>query len=326
VIKFKIQPFATTVVGSFPLNDSIQNRIRCVEDQIAAGIDFPSFPQLVDMGEQFLDDLVKQKSGIVKKDKRYVLSGKRIYGVNEPPGLELINWAVEYIKSKGLQNKVNLKGCITGPFTLASYVNIGKGSFPFNTALTVKENVSQIADILIESCKALNGKVNLISIDEPILSIIAGSKKIVAYKGEEQDIIEIYERLKKACGHSYVGTHICGRISPTLKKILLNTSLDYLNHEFHDSPSNFEIYSREELEAANKMLAVGCVSSVNSKVETVEEIKQIIGKARRLGENLIFTPDCGFRNLIVNGSKEAGYELSVRKIENMVKAVRRAFK
>jgi methionine synthase II (cobalamin-independent) len=38
------------------------------------------------------------------------------------------------------------------------------------------------------------------------------------------------------------------------------------------------------------------------------------------GDCLIFTPDCGFRNLIVEGSKEKGYDVAIGKLRNMVEA------
>jgi len=41
------------------------------------------------------------------------------------------------------------------------------------------------------------------------------------------------------------------------------------------------------------------------------------------GECLIFTPDCGFRNLRVEDSKEKGYEIALEKLRNLVEAVKK---
>jgi len=295
----------TATMGSFPLDDSVNNRTRVLEDLIALNIDFPNYPQLIDMGKQFLLDLEKGWSS---------------------PGIELFDWAVEYIKNRNLLNTVKLKACVTGVFTLASYIKIEKprssGVMPLsNTALTDISRLEKLTVALSETCKKIGRNASMVFIDEPILSFMVGKNRIL-YELDEETIVQIYNRLREACGETYVGTHICGRISPLLAKILLKTNLDILSHEFHDIPDNFHLYGKKNLIETCKTLAVGCLSTKNQNVESVEEISTYIEKyTKKYGKNMVFTPDCGFRNLIVNGSKEIGYDLAIQKLKNMCKAL-----
>ena len=160
----------------------------------------------------------------------------------------------------------------------------------------------------------------MISVDEPILSVIVGRKPLFRYV--ERDIVEIYNDLKASCGERPTGTHICGRISPLLAEILLRTDLDFLSHEFHDTPENFDSYDSGKLKESGKILSVGCVSSRNPNVETVDEILKTMMNSTEYGDDLIFTPDCGFKNLKANGP-ERGYEIAKAKLRNLVEATNR---
>ncbi len=307
----------TSTIGSFPLEDSEANRERCIRDLIALRIDFPTYPQLTDMGKQFLDDLISQNCGIIMEDGKYKLIGKEIKVNVQPPGLKPFLWAVKYVRDEGLKTKI--KAAITGPFTLSSYIGIGAGSSLFDTALSNIKLVEQIANIISESCHIASRDASMISIDEPILGVIVGTK--IPFKYTRNDIARILNNLRESCGNTPTGTHICGRISPKLASILLKTNLDFLSHEFHDSPENIKVYNPKDLKRSEKILSVGCLSSRNPRIESPEEIFDLMRKFRDYGECLIFTPDCGFRNLIIEGSREKGYEIAIKKLENMVKAV-----
>jgi len=321
VADLKVSGFYTSTIGSFPLDDSVANRKRCMENLLELGIDFPTYPQLLDMGKQFLDDLTKQDCGIVLEKGKYKLEGREIEKDVSPPGLEPFFWTRRYLEERGLKEKTKLKAAITGPFTLASYIETKTGTFPFNTAVSDLELVKQLAHVLSKSCKMLSKEADVISIDEPILGVIVGTR--MAFKYQKEDIIEIYNGLRKACGDKFVGTHICGRISPTLAKTLLRTELDFLSHEFYGSPENINVYAPKELKESGKVLSVGCLSSRNSRLESPKEILDVMKKFRKYGDTLIFTPDCGFKNLVVNGSKEKGYEISIKKLRNMVEATKK---
>jgi methionine synthase II (cobalamin-independent) len=319
VTKLRLSGIFTSTIGSFPLEDSIASRKRCVEDLLATGLDFPSYPQLTDMGPQFLSDLAKHDSGVGLEKARYKMNGKKIEYGGPPLGLEPFFWTVRHLKERGLAGKVRLKAPITGPFTLASFIETKQGVFPFNTAVSDLKLVSQLAEIISKSCQSASKNASMISIDEPILSVLVGARTAFGYR--EEDIIGVYNSLKKACGDKIVGTHICGRISPKLAEILLGTELDFLSHEFCDTPQNANTYSPDRLQEGEKMMSVGCLSTRNPKIESREEILRLIRKFNEYGEALIFTPDCGFRKLLLNNlDVEEAYRISLCKLRNMVAA------
>ena len=314
----------TATIGSFPLEDSVGNRARCLGDLVSVGVDFPNYPQLVGMGEQFLEDLVRERCNILRGESgTYALEGDRLTLPSSPPGIEPFTWALRYLKEKGLHEEVRLRASITGPFTLASYIKIeSKRTYPFNRAVSEIELVRQISEIISMSCKAVAEGAAMISIDEPVLSMIVGLR--VPFKYGEEKIIDVYNSLRRSCGEVPTGTHICGRISPRLAETLLKTDLDFLSHEFHDTPKNFEVYRPSEVRRSGKILSVGCVSSRNPRVETVREILNIMeASIKRYGGDIIFTPDCGFKNLVVEGSRELGYKASIEKLKNLVQAARK---
>ena len=311
----------TATIGSFPLEDSPHNRERCIEDLMAIGIELPSYPQLIEMGEQFLDELVEQGCGIVKENGSYMLKEKEIRVPSSPPGLEPYNWTVDHLQGRGILNSIKLKSSVTGPFTLASYVKTQTGTSLLNTAISDIEIVRQLTNIVSESCRAFAQNSYMISIDEPMLSVVIGTR--IFFKYGEEDIIKVYNDLRRSCGNRLVGTHICGRITPLLAEILLHTELDFLSHEFHDTPENFMVYDPQQVKKTRKTMSIGCVSSRNSRIETVEEIMEIMERSKEYGKDLIFTPDCGFKNLKVNSSREQGYRTAMTKLGNLVEATKK---
>lgn len=316
--ELRIRGVFTSTIGSFTIEDSEANRERCVDDLTSLGLDYPSYPQLSEMGPQFLNDLAKHGSGITQEKNRYKLSGKIEYD-GPALGMEPFLWTAEYISKKGLTDDIKLKAPITGPFTLASYVETKLGTFPYNTAVSDISLVKRFAQILSDSCKTASEGASMISVDEPILSVLVGAKTAFGYRDE--DIISIYDGLRETCGETIVGSHICGRISPKLANILLQTKLDFISHEFYDAPQNIALYSSDKLREHGKILSVGCVSTKNPRIESPQEILNLMKQFNGHKEAVIFTPDCGFRKLLGNnmGTEEA-YRISLNKLRNMVAA------
>jgi len=317
----RLEGVFTSTIGSFPLDDTVDNRRKCIDDLISVGIDFPAYPQLTDMNKQFLDDLLDQDVGLIFENGEYRMSGEDLQEPRSVPGLDILLWTIQYLEKTGMRRTVSIKAPITGPFTLASCIRRGKGIFPFNTAVSNPRLVRRIADIVMMCCREASRYAEMIAIDEPILSVIVGSRSIFGY---EEDIIRIFNDLREACGERIVGTHICGRISPKLSRLLLKTNLDFLSHEFYDTPKNIEVYQPEELRKNEKILSVGCISASNVHVETIDEILDLMMRFRDYDNCIIFTPDCGFRKLSAqNLSKEEAYAISIKKLKNMVEAAKR---
>jgi 5-methyltetrahydropteroyltriglutamate--homocysteine methyltransferase len=287
----------TATMGSFPLEDTEENRVKVIQDLIALQIDFPNYPQLQDMGTQFLHDI---EQGI------------------HPPGIEPFEWTVQYLQSHRLTEKVRFKACITGPFTLSSYL-LTKDQYqtPFRD-----QKLKEFTNLLEETCRRIGHTAHLAFIDEPILSLIFGRRRIL-YGYDKEDVILTFNRLRESFGDILVGTHICGRISPLLAQTLLHTDLDILSHEYHDTPENFNQYQPNDIQQKEKTLAMGCVSTKQMTIESVEEIHAFMKKAStKYGRNIIFTPDCGFGTLFIEESQRASYEVAIQKLRRLGTAVK----
>ncbi|MFW9880485.1 MAG: hypothetical protein ACFFG0_46040 [Candidatus Thorarchaeota archaeon] len=328
----------STVVGSWPLSNNQNNMVRIFNDLIHIGIDFPCYPQLLSMTYQFLSPLAKIIPQLEEIEGKFYL-----YEDFELPKqtitLEYGDFILEFFK-KHPDLKELIKGtkaCLTGPFTLTFETilkeNIAKGLKPIifdePRAVMVDWIVDKFAEIIQQIGAAYNAMgINIISCDEPILGLLVG-KKILFH--EEDFIIKIINKsISGIKGLSSI--HVCGRISPYLRDILLKTNVRILDHEFATNEYNFKIFEKKHFEESRKFLALGTVESkftpienkkVADYVEEVEFLKNYIKKGiNQYGkENLIIKPDCGFYPLKIFG-EEIGYKIAIKKVKNMVLALK----
>lgn len=305
-------------VGSFPLEYSSKNVLKVFKDMVNIGIDIIPYPQLRDFVKMFLEPLTE--TGFLSKyEDIYVWNGKRldVFPKSFPREISFIS---EICKKYG--KKILLRAPVTGAFTLASQIYLDKENVSlFNSLLKnrdiVLEDLSRYVKSIINNLIKLG--YYLIIIDEPVLSMMVGGRRIL-FNYKAMNIIKYYNFLAERCS-KMIGTHVCGIISPRLAEILLETDLDILDHEYKDSPENFKTYSFKMLEENDKYIAVGCLSSKNSRIESVEEILRYINKAYKLyGERLYMVKgDCGFRGL--KGFPNA-YDISISKLRNLVLALK----
>ncbi|MFW9897902.1 MAG: hypothetical protein ACFFDO_01405 [Candidatus Thorarchaeota archaeon] len=328
----------TTVVGSWPLINKNDNMIRAFEDQIDMGIDYPCYPQLVSMITQFLSPLSEIIVPLEEKSERFYLSED--FKIPEKPialeyGEFINNFLNEHINLKKLIK--GTKACLTGPFTLASEIllerEVAKGVTPkiFNEprAIMVGWIVDKLSEIMKQIGKAYSDLgINIISIDEPILGLLIGRQ--IWFHTEDF----IVETLNKALSgiKDLPSIHVCGRISPKLRDLLLQTNVKILDHEFRTSEGNFKIFEKKHFEDTDKYLAVGTVQTkvaprknaeINDYIENIDFLKNYIRKAIDLygKENLIIKPDCGFGPLKETFGELNAYKLALGKIKNMVQAL-----
>jgi methionine synthase II (cobalamin-independent) len=321
---------ATTDAGSLPLQDDFEGGRRNVDqaivDKIAAGLDYPCYPQLVgtsskpmNMGLQFLIPLSRTNAGIQINGQEVRLLSDEIITPSSPVGVERAEYYIEFLRGHGLVDRIRgVKACVTGPFTLASYLNS-------NTLMTCgasKPNiVSALARALSASCRRLSELgFGLIAIDEPFLSMMLGREHEVLFKYDENFVIETLNTVLREIS-SISAIHVCGTVTPTVKSVLLASEADIVDHEFAGCPRNLQAYSAEDLKASGKLLAYGCVSSTNLRVETVEEIFASLRNALGLyGQRIMVKPDCGFAGM---QSISKAYEIVLQKLKNMTEAARK---
>ncbi len=315
----------SSTVGSFPLTYSERNVLRVLEDLEEVGIDYPATPQLRGFIEIFLDPLVDE--GFLARGSSgeyYVV--KQEFESLEPP----IDWFREYVIAPRFKEGFEgLRLSITGPLTLASRIAPGSGSEHgiLNSMLSNKkftlEFMGSYVSRVVEKISSLGYSVTVV--DEPVLSIIVGRRRILFNYSVEELTMLIDMVLGKSTSRIR-GIHVCGRIPPLLTKILLSTSeASLLDHEYCDTPENYEAYSLEELESYNKYVSVGVVSSRRPEVESVKEVYDNIVRAwEKYGSRLFFVkPDCGFMALRgFYGDEEREYMVSIRKLKVIVEALK----
>ncbi|MFX1568778.1 MAG: hypothetical protein ACFFCV_10485 [Promethearchaeota archaeon] len=327
----------TTVVGSWPLSNNHDNMVRIFTDLIQIGIDFPCYPQLLSMTHQFLTPLSQEITQMEEIDEKFYLNDD-FEVPKQPCALEYGEFITNFFKEHpGLKTSLmGTKACLTGPFTLTFEIilknQIAEGLKPIifeePRAVMVDWIVDKFADIIKQLATAYSAMgINIISCDEPILGLLVGRKTL--FHSEDFIISTINKAISGIKGLSSI--HVCGRISPNLRDLLLKTNVKILDHEFSTNAQNFKIFERKHLEETNKFLALGTVESkfapmndkkIDDYVEKVDFLKKYIKKSIELygRENLIIKPDCGFYPLKVFGEKD-GYEIAIKKVKNMVLAL-----
>lgn len=318
---------ATVDVGSLPLEDDFnegrKNVDRAIHDKLSVGLDYPCYPQLpgppanpMNMGLQFLIPLSKVEPKIQIRGEEAELLSDEIEPPSDPIGVERAEYFVTFLREHGLISGVKgLKACVTGPFTVASYLNRRN----LMTCGASKAGVVRgLAQVLGRSCKRLSELgFDLINIDEPFFSVMLGRKVLFNY--DERFVVEMLDAIiAEVSGLSAI--HACGTVTPLVKEVLLKSKVDIVDHEFAGSPANLRAYSADDLERSGKLMAYGCVSTVKPQVETVEEIcASLRGALNTFGRRIIVKPDCGFGGML---GIPGAYGVALRKLENMVKAAR----
>jgi len=317
----------TLDVGSVPLQDDFdddrRNVNRVIVDKVNVGLDYPCYPQLpgssskpMNMALQFLKPLSNTNPNIQITEQEARLLSDDIKEPTDVIGVERAEYFLTFLRDHALDRVKGVKACVTGPFTLAAYLD----SKNLMTCGASKPDIVRIlAGILSRSCKRLSDLgFDLVCIDEPFLSVMLGRGKVL-FKYDENFVVDALNGLitQLSC---LSAVHVCGSITPLVKSILLESATDIVDHEFAETKENVNAYSKEDLDRADKFLAYGCVSSINPTVESVEEISAALERALRLyGDRLLVKPDCGFGGMM--GTPDA-YGTVQRKLSNMVTAAK----
>jgi len=328
----------TTVVGSLPLENTLDNMKKGFNDLINIGIDYPCYPQLVNMNSMFLSPLSELIDPLKRDNESFYLSDN-FKTPDKLVALEYGEFIINFLKEyPQLMGKIRgTKACLTGPFTLTGEIilrdQIAKGVepkiFKEPRAIMVESLVETFADIMKRIGKAYNDLgIKIISMDEPTLGLIVGRKP---HFHTEEFIIEMLNRaISEIKGMSSI--HICGRISPALRDIILQTDVKIMDHEFRTSEGNFKTFEKSHFENTDKYLAMGTVETkvipikdgkLTDYVEDINFLKNWIKKGiDHFGkENLVIKPDCGMGPLLGTFGQELGYEIATRKLNNMVLAL-----
>ncbi len=315
----------TSHVGSFPLNDEEGAIPKVMMDLKDIGLDIPPYPQIRSFIDIFLDPLADK--GILRKEGDFFYTDAEML-MGETPQADVPEavQAVKALEELGLVFQ-GLRGPVTGPFTLASrvYLSSDVNEGLKATALARKELVRNFFVPYVASGLRLMHSLGYthIFIDEPVLGVIVGRRRVL-FGYSEEDIKEVIDTVFEGLSDRIHGIHVCGIISKYLFHILSQVdSLDILNFEFHDSRPNLKVVDHELLESGGKILAPGVASSKKPVVEPVEDIlnllKQVYVKAD--GQIDLVSADCGFGGL-GGDDPQFMYMVSLKKLGNIVKAVK----
>jgi methionine synthase II (cobalamin-independent) len=111
--------------------------------------------------------------------------------------------------------------------------------------------------------------------------------------------------------------HVCGNLKRTFTDIVKIDGLDVLSLAFKDYVSNFDTVERKIIEDYSKKIGVGCVSSLENNVESIDIIRGLVYRALNVYgvENIAWIhPDCGQRALERDAVRS--------KLKNMVQALK----
>jgi 5-methyltetrahydropteroyltriglutamate--homocysteine methyltransferase len=294
----------TTVVGSYPslpkkpssVHDKISNLFGfydeyksvielAVRDQIGAGVDIISDGQVRDGMVGIFANAIY---GMAVEDNTSKIVGK----IMPSPGSICANdlkFAIKVAegiskdygqKHKALEKGVKgVKGIVTGPTTLVfssrmeGYYNKKEDAI-IDLACALKKEAEHL-----EKAGAL-----VVQIDEPFIST-----GVVDINVAKNAIGIIADGLSVP-----VSLHVCGDVADIFDK-LLKFDVDIIDCEFAGIPSN--INALENVNLRGKKIGFGCLDTKTDRVETKEEVENLIKKGIDLigAENLIIDPDCGMR-------------------------------
>jgi len=137
--------------------------VRAFSDKLRAGIDVPNYPQFRDMNEMFLE-LIR---GIEKTEEGYVAL-RRPSAKPGPsiPEVSALRRNASKIRDLAGADRVRIKVCVTGPYTLASL-------FKIRDSRLLEDLGRAVADIASNSMfAARHAEVSFLSLDEPVFGLL----------------------------------------------------------------------------------------------------------------------------------------------------------
>jgi len=156
-------PLLKSGTGSEDLHTFEEEVIGAFVDKLRAGIDTPNYPQLRDMNEMFFDlirGVEKGTGGHVAVRPPTAKPGASI------PEVDILKRNASKISDLVEGEPFNLKVCVTGPYTLASF-------FRIRDAKLLRDLGRAVAEIAGRSLfEARKARVAMLFMDEPVLGFL----------------------------------------------------------------------------------------------------------------------------------------------------------
>jgi len=155
-----------------------EKSVQVFLDKMNAGIDIPNYAQLRDMNTMFLGAL----NGIEKKESSYKKVGRISLKQGAAiPELDAIERNASRIGEKSGVDKLEIKVCVTGPYTLASLFDAKDSSL----LRELGEAITKILSSAIFSTR--DARVSLVAVDEPVFGFI--SDPVLDYGSEGREAL-----------------------------------------------------------------------------------------------------------------------------------------
>jgi 5-methyltetrahydropteroyltriglutamate--homocysteine methyltransferase len=319
----------TTVVGSYPADshspsswgekissffgshDPYQRALEiAVHDQVKAGVNIISDGQV---RGSMVEVFARSIPGMDYEEGNSRIIGKINPAINSigasdlkktiqiAKGLEPnFKSAAELMDGKEFSKGVyGVKGIITGPTTMVLSSRI-EGFY------RQEERHKAIFDMAVamkkEALDLQKAGAAYIQVDEPFLSTGMADLK-TAYRA-----LEIISKELKIP----LAMHVCGDLTNVFSEIL-KFPVDILDFEFAGNHTNLPLLENADL--GRKKIGLGCIDTKTNKVESTEEIHNLINKGMDIvgDKKMIVDPDCGMRML--------NRESAMQKLKNMTEAV-----
>ncbi|RZN48254.1 hypothetical protein EF808_03230 [archaeon] len=307
-----------TVIGSWPIfyADHGRDAIRMsVEDQAGAGADLVSDGQTRNYMVEYFSNLIQGYNcfecpiDFCNKDcgtGPVIIDRIDPDVVDDETVIEDLAYAVEISPRP-------VKGIITGPTTLVNCSRLDTDAY---SSLYDEDLFTDLSDALVRIAKdMLDVGAHSIQIDEPFLSV--GSPSHLA----KYSIEYLCKRIP-----SDISLHVCGDVYKEIMDTITDEDrrvfdivmgfrgVDSVSFSFAGYPQNKMVLGQYINGRPPKKIVVGCVRTDSERVETVNEVYNLLRYASWCAgeDNVIAAPDCGMKIL----SRDIAY----RKLQVMCEA------
>ncbi len=252
--------FEETVVSSFA-------------DKLRSGIDVPNYPQFRDMNEMFFELM----EGIEKRDGAlFAVNGIKAKRNAVIPETDALRREASRLKEvKG--DKVHVKACVTGPYTLASF-------FQFKTPSLFIDLADAVAKIL-ESSLFNNGNIEIshLSVDEPVLGFM--NDPLLDYGSDGREALrKAWDRVLRVAKTHNVDTSM--HLHDTSENLFWETEyLDMIGSHVGDPLYSGESVKKRLKETDKSLWAGICITQYDTLIENYYSSKGFTGNIpEKIGE------------------------------------------
>lgn len=313
-------------VGSFPFKPEPSSVELVIRGYLDSGVSAPSYPQLRNFVDMFLEPLVEE--GLLEyADGMYRV--RELSLLENAKWLRAEPWEARLFAEKAKELFQYMRAPVTGAFTLASNIILNPSAEGYAaTGLANKHVVEVLAEYIGNTLRYLEGLgFNILFVDEPVLSVIVGGRRILLGYTRE-NIVDylnhVFNNLR-----AERGLHVCGRISRLLFETVISAeNLNIVNFEFYGFRENLKVVSRELLETYSKKLSPGIASSKSLAVEPLEELVTVLANiANKVGDTNVdlVSADNGFGGLRGLAPEEDLAKTCFTKLRRIREAVRIVF-